>query len=132
MMPNLLRRRLDEIGIDFSIIYTFEREPMPAVNFGWRSHRRLHFALDGEHPVGASHHQKVVVIDDRVAFAGGMDLTFARWDTSEHRPNDPRRKLGDGNIARPMHDVQVAASGGTARALGDLFRARWQGARSTK
>lgn len=111
---------------DFSLIYTFEREPMPAVNFGWRSHHRVHFALDGEHPVGASHHQKVVVIDDEVAFVGGMDLTFARWDTPEHRAGDPRRKTHDGTIARPMHDVQVAASGDTARALGDLFRSRWR------
>ena len=113
---------------DFSVIYTFEREPLPAVKFRWRSHRRLRFALDGEHPVGASHHQKVVVIDDRLAFVGGMDLTFARWDTPEHRANDARRVGEDGSTARPMHDVQVAAGGEVAAALGDLFRARWQAA----
>ena len=113
---------------DFSVIYTFEREPLPAVKFRWRSHRRLRFALDGEHPVGASHHQKFVVIDDRLAFVGGMDLTFARWDTPEHRANDARRASEDGSIARPMHDVQVAAGGEIAAALGDLFRARWQAA----
>ena len=113
---------------DFSVIYTFEREPLPAINFGWRSHRRLHFALDGEHPVGASHHQKIAVIDDRLAFVGGMDLTFARWDTSEHRPHDPRRATQDGTIARPMHDVQLAADGETAAALGELLRTRWQAA----
>jgi phospholipase D1/2 len=113
---------------DFSVIYAFEREPLPAVKFGWRSHRRLRFALDGEHPVGASHHQKIVVIDDRLAFVGGMDLTFARWDTPEHRANDARRATEDGAIARPMHDVQVAASGEIGLALGDLFRSRWRGA----
>ncbi|MET0595308.1 MAG: hypothetical protein ABW133_21590, partial [Polyangiaceae bacterium] len=43
------RLSIHVLAWDFSIIYTFEREPMPAVNFGWRSHRRLHFALDGEH-----------------------------------------------------------------------------------
>jgi phosphatidylserine/phosphatidylglycerophosphate/cardiolipin synthase-like enzyme/uncharacterized membrane protein YdjX (TVP38/TMEM64 family) len=130
---NALCRRKPELSIyvlawDFSLIYTFEREPVPAVNFGWRSHRRVHFALDGEHPVGASHHQKVVVVDDEVAFVGGMDLTFARWDTPEHRAGDPRRKIHDGSVARPMHDVQLAASGETARALGDLFRSRWHAA----
>jgi phospholipase D1/2 len=113
---------------DFSVIYVFEREPLPAVKFGWRGHRRLRFALDGEHPVGASHHQKIVVIDDRLAFVGGMDLTFARWDTPEHRGNDARRATEDGTIARPMHDVQVAAAGEIGLALGDLFRSRWQGA----
>jgi phosphatidylserine/phosphatidylglycerophosphate/cardiolipin synthase-like enzyme/uncharacterized membrane protein YdjX (TVP38/TMEM64 family) len=113
---------------DFSVIYTFEREPLPEVKFGWGSHRRLHFALDGEHPIGASHHQKIVVVDDRMAFAGGMDFTFARWDTPEHRANDPRRAGENGVIARPMHDVQVAASGDAAAALGDLFRSRWRAA----
>ncbi|HMI87652.1 MAG TPA: VTT domain-containing protein [Polyangiaceae bacterium] len=113
---------------DFSLIYTFEREPLPAVKFAWRSHRRVRFALDGEHPVGASHHQKIVVVDDRVAFVGGMDLTFARWDTPEHRPHDKRRATDDGTIPRPMHDVQVAVAGETAAALGDLFRERWKAA----
>ena len=113
---------------DFSVIYAFEREPLPAVKFAWRSHRRVHFALDGEHPVGASHHQKVIVVDDRVAFVGGMDLTSSRWDTPEHRPEDPRRATEDGSIARPMHDVQIVVSGETAAALGDLCRARWAAA----
>jgi phosphatidylserine/phosphatidylglycerophosphate/cardiolipin synthase-like enzyme/uncharacterized membrane protein YdjX (TVP38/TMEM64 family) len=116
------------LGWDFSVIYTFEREPLPAVKFGWQSHRRVRFALDGEHPVGASHHQKIIVVDDRVAFVGGMDLTFARWDTPDHLPNDARRATQDGSIARPMHDVQVAVAGQTAAALGDLVRARWQAA----
>jgi phosphatidylserine/phosphatidylglycerophosphate/cardiolipin synthase-like enzyme/uncharacterized membrane protein YdjX (TVP38/TMEM64 family) len=130
---NALCKKTAELSIyvlawDFSVIYTFEREPLPAVKFAWRSHRRVHFALDGEHPVGASHHQKIIVVDDRVAFAGGMDLTFARWDTPEHRPNDARRAMEDGTVARPMHDVQMAVSGETAAALGDLFRARWKAA----
>ena len=113
---------------DFSVIYTFEREALPAVKFGWRSHRRVHFALDGEHPVGASHHQKIIVMDDRLAFVGGIDLTYARWDTPEHRPGDVRRANEDGSIARPMHDVEVAVSGETAAALGELFRTRWRAA----
>ena len=32
----------------------------------------------------ASHHQKIVVIDDCLAFCGGIDMTSARWDTREH------------------------------------------------
>jgi hypothetical protein len=52
----------------------------------------VHFRLDDDHPVGASHHQKLVVVDDRVAFVGGIDLAAARWDTPEHRAYDPRRR----------------------------------------
>lgn len=31
-----------------------------------------------------SHHEKVVVIDRRIAFVGGIDLCYGRWDTSYH------------------------------------------------
>jgi phosphatidylserine/phosphatidylglycerophosphate/cardiolipin synthase-like enzyme len=30
---------------------------------------------------GASHHPKIVVIDDAIAFVGGLDLARGRWDT---------------------------------------------------
>ncbi|MDY6901599.1 MAG: AAA family ATPase, partial [Cyanobacteriota bacterium] len=43
--------------------------------------RRQRFVMDDEHPIGASQHQKIVVIDDTVAFSGGIDLTEKRWDT---------------------------------------------------
>ncbi|VBB44849.1 hypothetical protein TRIP_B350030 [uncultured Desulfatiglans sp.] len=37
--------------------------------------------MDEEHPTGPSQHRKIVVIDDRAAFSGGIDLTGNRWDT---------------------------------------------------
>jgi phosphatidylserine/phosphatidylglycerophosphate/cardiolipin synthase-like enzyme len=48
----------------------------------------------------ASHHQKLVVIDDRVAFVGGIDLSRWRWDTPEHKPDDPRRRDPNGKPYR--------------------------------
>jgi phospholipase D1/2 len=98
---------------------------MPIYKFDWKTHRRLKFCLDDQHPVGASQHQKVVVIDDGIAFAGGLDITRGRWDTSEHRPDDPRRRDDDKTTPRPYHDVQMAVAGNTAAALGDLARQRW-------
>ena len=76
---------------DFAMIYGLERELLPLFKFDWKTHRQLHFRLDGKHPVRASHHQKIVVVDDAVAFVGGIDLTKCRWDTQEHLANDPRR-----------------------------------------
>ena len=32
-----------------------------------------------------SHHEKTVVIDQRIAFIGGIDLCWGRWDTDKHR-----------------------------------------------
>ncbi|NIQ94797.1 MAG: hypothetical protein GWN87_11745, partial [Desulfuromonadales bacterium] len=55
--------------------------PLPLVKLGWQTHNRVHFRMDDRHPVGASHHQKIVVVDDRIAFVGGFDLARCRWDT---------------------------------------------------
>jgi phospholipase D1/2 len=117
---------------DFSMIYTFEREALPSYKFGWRGHRRLHFALDGDHAQWASHHQKVVVVDDRVAFAGGLDLTIRRWDTPEHGGHDRRRVDPKGEPYHPIHDVQMMVDGEAAAALGQLARDRWQAATGEK
>jgi phosphatidylserine/phosphatidylglycerophosphate/cardiolipin synthase-like enzyme/uncharacterized membrane protein YdjX (TVP38/TMEM64 family) len=116
------------LGWDFSMIYTFEREVLPAYKFGWRGHKRLHFALDSGSALWASHHQKVVVIDDRVAFCGGLDLTIRRWDTPDHASHDRRRVDPAGQPYPPMHDVQMMVDGEAAAALGALARERWRAA----
>lgn len=43
------------------------------------------------HPDGItlwSHHEKCVVVDQRIAFLGGIDLCYGRWDTTSHRLTD--------------------------------------------
>ncbi|MEW6613310.1 MAG: VTT domain-containing protein [Pseudomonadota bacterium] len=114
------------LGWDFAMIYVFEREPFPLYKLDWRTHRRLHFRLDGRHPVGASHHQKVVVVDDALAFVGGFDLAIRRWDTPAHRADEPRRVDPAGVPYPPFHDVQMAVDGAAAAALGELARERWR------
>ncbi|MGI6852743.1 phospholipase D-like domain-containing protein [Mesorhizobium sp. 1B3] len=94
----------------------------------WADHPRIQLRLDSEHPLRASHHQKLVCIDDSVAFAGGIDLTVKRWDTSEHLAAQPARSEPDGTPYPPVHDVQMAVEGNAARALGDLARERWRAA----
>ncbi len=110
---------------DFAMIYALEREFFPRYKLRWKSHDRVHFCLDGEHPVGASQHQKIAVIDDCLAFCGGFDLSQWRWDTSEHRVDDDRRKDPSGKSYPPFHDVQMAVDGEAAIALAQLVRDRW-------
>ena len=92
---------------DWSMIYALERELLPLYKLEWKTHRKVHFQLDSECPTGGSQHQKVVVIDDTIAFVGGIDLGKHRWDTPAHRPNDSRRTDPDGNEYPPFHDVQM-------------------------
>ncbi len=113
---------------DFTMLYQMEREWLPMVKLGWRTHRRLSFCMDAAHPVGSCHHQKIVVIDDALAFVGGLDLTRSRWDTPAHRPSDPQRVDTDGRGYDAFHDVQAMVDGATAHALGELCRERWRNA----
>ncbi|HEY2816408.1 MAG TPA: VTT domain-containing protein [Casimicrobiaceae bacterium] len=111
---------------DFAMLYAAEREWLPVYKLDWRTHRRLSFRLDDRHPTGSSHHQKFVVVDDAVAFVSGYDLTRARWDTSGHVADDPRRVDHRGQPYAPFHDVGMAVGGDCARALGELARDRWR------
>jgi phosphatidylserine/phosphatidylglycerophosphate/cardiolipin synthase-like enzyme/uncharacterized membrane protein YdjX (TVP38/TMEM64 family) len=120
------RLRVHLLDWDFAMLYALEREPVPKYHLGWKTHRRIRFELDGRHPVGGCHHQKIVVVDDEVAFLGGLDLTIRRWDTPEHRPSHPLRVDPSGRTYQPFHDVQVIVSGQAAACLGELARERWR------
>lgn len=111
---------------DFAMVFAMDREWLPLYKLDWRTHRRLHFRLDDKTPLGASQHQKVVVVDDQVAFLGGLDMTHCRWDTPEHSSHQPHRCDPEGKAYRAYHDVQVIVDGAAARALGDLCRDRWE------
>lgn len=88
----------------------------------------VRFLLDATVPLGACHHQKVMVIDDQLAFCGGGDICPDRWDTAEHLDDDPRREKSTGSEADfpSRHEVMVMVDGEPARALGALFRERWR------
>ncbi|MGS1015872.1 phospholipase D-like domain-containing protein [Allosphingosinicella humi] len=92
----------------------------------WMWHERITFKLDGAHAKGASHHQKILVIDDALAFCGGIDMTADRWDTRAHRHHHPgRRRPTTRRRYGPWHDATMAVDGDAARALGELARERW-------
>ena len=110
---------------DHSVLYALERELFPIVALGWLTPRRIRFCLDEDLPAGASHHQKIVVVDDAVAFCGGLDVTIRRWDTTKHRLDDVRRVDPAGVPYRPFHDVQAVVDGDAACALAELARERW-------
>ncbi len=92
----------------------------------WARSKQIHFKLDSTHPPGASHHQKIAVIDDNLAFCGGIDMTGSRWDTRDHADGDEhRRRPTTGRRYPPWHDATMAVDGAAAAALGDLARDRW-------
>ncbi len=90
------------------------------------------FKFDAAHPLGCSHHQKIVVIDDQFAVSGGIDMTSERWDTPEHRADDSRRRRPYGaRLYGPWHDLSIMVEGEAAATLAELGRERWLNAGGT-
>ena len=85
-----------------------------------------HFRLDEAVPLGACHHQKVLVIDDALGFCGGGDFATDRWDSTSHLDGDQRRHMPSGGVHDPRHEVMMMVEGEAAAMLGDLCRLRWE------
>jgi phosphatidylserine/phosphatidylglycerophosphate/cardiolipin synthase-like enzyme/uncharacterized membrane protein YdjX (TVP38/TMEM64 family) len=119
--------RIRILDWDYPIVFGTDREIPPTLGLTWKPHRRIDFRYDDTHPVAGSHHQKIVAIDDKLAFSGGLDLTNKRWDTREHKAEDPRRNF-DGEPYPPIHDVMIAVDGEAAKALARIARERWRAA----
>lgn len=92
----------------------------------WMPHRRITFKADTAHPLGGSHHQKIVIIDDVLAVCGGIDMTSGRWDTRDHHEHERRRRLPGGKTYMPWHDATMIVQGEIAGVLGELGRDRWR------
>jgi phosphatidylserine/phosphatidylglycerophosphate/cardiolipin synthase-like enzyme len=71
-----------------------------------------------EHPFHC-HHEKTIVIDGRVAFVGGIDLTDSAGDRYDLQAHHARRRLG-------WHDVATRVRGPAVADVGDHFRLRWR------
>jgi phosphatidylserine/phosphatidylglycerophosphate/cardiolipin synthase-like enzyme len=115
---------------DMAAIYAAQRRDSPR-SAGSLLPKQVDYRLDGLHPLGASHHQKIWVVDGAMAFCGGADLTRNRWDTSAHLAVDPRRRTLDGLAYPPRHEVVMAVDSEAARALDEVARERWRRATGT-
>ncbi|GCE10422.1 phospholipase D-like domain-containing protein [Tengunoibacter tsumagoiensis] len=82
------------------------------------------------HPI-ASLHQKTIVVDDRYAFVGGIDMMsegdgeYDRWDTKGHLSDNILRRRKNGEIAHGWHDVHLFFEGSAVADVKQNFRQRW-------
>jgi phosphatidylserine/phosphatidylglycerophosphate/cardiolipin synthase-like enzyme len=118
--------RIYILAWDFSLIFMHEREWMQEIVFNWSTSDRLLFRFDDKHAIGASQHQKFVIIDGAAAFLGGMDLCAGRWDDRCHRAVNPDRVNPDGGAYGPYHDVQAYFTGELIGRLLEVFTERWK------
>jgi phosphatidylserine/phosphatidylglycerophosphate/cardiolipin synthase-like enzyme len=89
------------------------------------AHSKIECALDAKERPLHCHHEKTIVIDDRVAFVGGIDITSEsgdRYDTNDH---PPRASVG-------WHDVCARIEGPAVGDVANHFRMRWHEVTGTK
>lgn len=80
---------------------------------------RIYYAADPKERLLHCHHEKIIIVDDEVAFVGGIEPTVSggdRWDRNAH----PMR--GE----RGWHDAGTRLRGPVVADVADHFRMRWQ------
>jgi phosphatidylserine/phosphatidylglycerophosphate/cardiolipin synthase-like enzyme len=87
----------------------------------FRRGTEIHCELDSCVRLLHCHHEKAIVIDDRVAYVGGIDLTFDGGDPYDSQLHPARGGVG-------WHDVAVRLEGPVVADVADHFRLRWHGA----
>lgn len=110
---------------DFLEVYAFEREWLQEKLFNQSKTGRIHFKYDSRHAIWASHHQKMVVVDNTVAFVGGFDLCRQRWGDRRHNMYHQRRKKTGQEYPIPFHDIQSYHTGPIVKDFVDLFKREW-------
>ncbi|MXP29226.1 phospholipase [Porphyrobacter algicida] len=91
----------------------------------WMWHPRITFKFDKAHPIACSHHQKLAILDNRLAVCGGIDMTDGRWDTRAHAEDEPGRRNARGKPYEPWHDATMMMEGEIAAALTEIAEDRW-------
>ncbi len=110
---------------DFNLFVGRKREWWPFFS-PERWGERIHFKKDAFHPLFSSHHQKIVLIDDQLAFLGGFDFCEGRWDTPEHRPFHQDRTCARGKSYFAFHDLQMMLHGPVVKDLIQVVNYRWE------
>ncbi|XP_006861903.1 PREDICTED: phospholipase D1 isoform X2 [Chrysochloris asiatica] len=93
----ILKRKAQQ-GVKIFIMLYKEVELALGINSGYSKRTLMHLHPNIKvmrHPDHVSstvylwaHHEKLVIIDQSVAFVGGIDLAYGRWDDNEHRLTD--------------------------------------------
>jgi len=122
--PAILRDLLAELAERVEVrVLVWAGAPLPLFRPSRRTVRRMReqirCALDAKERPLHCHHEKTIVVDDRVAFVGGIDLTSEagdRFDSGGHRA---RGQVG-------WHDASARVAGPAVADIAEHFRMRWR------
>jgi phosphatidylserine/phosphatidylglycerophosphate/cardiolipin synthase-like enzyme len=95
-----------------------DREDVGGVAHALRFGTEIEVRADPKERPMHCHHEKLVIVDDRLAFVGGIDLTSLngdRFDSPEH--------VARGSVG--WHDASVLVRGPVVADVAEHFRLRW-------
>jgi phosphatidylserine/phosphatidylglycerophosphate/cardiolipin synthase-like enzyme len=128
--PTVVRELLADVsrGVDVRVIL-WAGSPVPVIRPDRRDVRRarhelasgsrVKVALDAREHLVHCHHEKLVVIDDDLAFVGGLDLTDRDGDRYDTRLHPDRGRMG-------WHDLAFRIQGPLVGDIASHFAARWR------
>jgi len=99
-------------------VFTPTRSRVRAVRDELRRAGPIHCALDGHERPLHCHHEKSIVIDDQIAFVGGIDLTSLAGDRRDSCRHPARAALG-------WHDAATRIRGPLVADVAEHFNLRW-------
>ncbi|XP_074477433.1 phospholipase D1 [Sebastes fasciatus] len=124
----ILKRKAQQ-GVHVFVMLYKEVELALGINSGYSKRTLLHLHPNIKvmrHPDHVSsavylwaHHEKIIIVDQSVAFVGGIDLAYGRWDDTEHRLTD----VGSVTLSHleqapgAASNVSASANGGGGRAV---------------
>jgi phosphatidylserine/phosphatidylglycerophosphate/cardiolipin synthase-like enzyme len=128
--PAILRNLLAELAERVEVrVLVWAGAPLPLLRPSRRMVRRMReslckgtqiqCALDKKERPMHCHHEKTIVIDDRVAFVGGIDLTSESSDRFDSSAHHARGQVG-------WHDASAQITGPAVADVAEHFRMRWQ------
>jgi phosphatidylserine/phosphatidylglycerophosphate/cardiolipin synthase-like enzyme len=127
--PVILRNLLAELAERLDVrVLVWAGAPLPLfrpsrgdvrkMREGLIKHTKIECALDAKERPMHCHHEKTIVIDDRIAFVGGIDLTSESGDRYDSHHHPSRVNVG-------WHDACARIEGPAVADVAEHFRMRW-------
>ncbi len=100
-------------------LYPMSRKAVRAIREALCAGNEIVCALDTHERPMHCHHEKLVIVDDELAFVGGIDLTDFAGNRLDRPGHPPRGSLG-------WHDVATVLRGPVVGAVARHFNLRWK------
>ncbi len=128
VVRNLLAELAERVDVRLLIwrgapipVFRPSRFDVKRVERGLCERTSIRCSVDSQVGFTHSHHEKTIVVDDRVAFVGGIDLTLDGGDPFDSSEHPARGRAG-------WHDAAVRVRGPAVADVAEHFRMRWRAA----